>query len=259
MSFSKKIGDLTEEIMEKVLMEQIKKDGGVPNHIGIITDGNRRFARENGMDPNTGHVKGKEKLEEVLEWSMEIGTRIVTVYAFSTENFQRNKDEVDFLLHLIDTSLRNLITDERVIRNKIRVKVIGKLDILPEYLCQTIEDVERETGGYNEFRLNIAVGYGGREEIIDAIRKISKDFKNGEIKEEDITEENFRKYLYDGSIPDPDLILRTSGEERISNFLLWQGAYSELYFSDVFWPELRKVDFLRAVRAYQTRQRRFGV
>ncbi len=259
MSFSKKIGDLTEEIMEKVLMDQVKKDGGIPNHIGIITDGNRRFARENGMDPNTGHVRGKEKLEEVLEWSMEIGTKIVTVYGFSTENFKRNKDEVDFLLHLIDTSLRNLMTDERVIKNKIRVKVIGKIDILPDFLCKTIDEVERETSGYDEFRLNIAVGYGGREEIIDAIKKISMDLKDGKITEDDINEENFRKYLYDGSIPDPDLILRTSGEERISNFLLWQGAYSELYFSDVYWPELRKIDFLRAVRSYQTRQRRFGV
>ncbi len=130
---------------------------------------------------------------------------------------------------------------------------------MPDFLCKTIEEVERETSGYDEFRLNIAVGYGGREEIIDAIKKISLDLKDGKITEDDINEENFRKYLYDGSIPDPDLILRTSGEERISNFLLWQGAYSELYFSDVYWPELRKIDFLRAVRSYQTRQRRFGV
>ncbi|MGP6293557.1 polyprenyl diphosphate synthase [Caldiplasma sukawensis] len=254
----RKIGEITGEIYEKTLLEQIKANGNVPYHIGIITDGNRRFAREIGKDPNYGHERGKEKLEEVLEWCMEIGTRIVTVYVFSTENFKRNKDEVDFLFHLINDSLRNIVTDPRVIKNKIRVRVIGNTESLPKYLQDTIKYVEEKTGGYQDFKLNLAVGYGGREEIIDAIKKIAQDYRNGNIKIEDINEENFKKYLYDGSIPDPDLILRTSGEERISNFLLWQSAYSELYFSDVYWPDFRKIDFLRAVRTYQNRQRRFG-
>ncbi|MGP6219756.1 polyprenyl diphosphate synthase [Caldiplasma sukawensis] len=254
----RKIGEITGEIYEKTLLEQIKANGNVPYHIGIITDGNRRFAREIGKDPNYGHERGKEKLEEVLEWCMEIGTRIVTVYVFSTENFKRNKDEVDFLFHLINDSLRNIVTDPRVIKNKIRVRVIGNTESLPKYLQDTIKYVEEKTGGYQDFKLNLAVGYGGREEIIDAIKKIAQDYRNGNIKIEDINEENFKKYLYDGSIPDPDLILRTSGEERISNFLLWQSAYSELYFSDVYWPDFRKIDFLRAVKTYQYRQRRFG-
>lgn len=258
MSLSRKIGDLTEEIYEKVLLEQIAKDGNVPYHVGIITDGNRRYANSHGIESNLGHVKGKEKLEEVLEWCMEIGTRVVTVYAFSTENFKRDDKEVEFLFTLISNSLLNLINDERVQRNKIRVKIIGSIETLPGFLQDSIKKVEDATKDYNGYKLNIAVAYGGREEIIEAIRKIADEYKQGKITMDDITEENFKKYLYDGTIPDPDLILRTSGEERVSNFLLWQGAYSELYFSDVFWPELRKLDFLRAVRSYQTRKRRFG-
>ncbi len=258
MSLSRKIGDLTEEIYEKVLLEQIKKDGNIPYHVGIITDGNRRYASSHGMDSNLGHVKGKEKLEEVLEWCMEIGTKVVTVYAFSTENFKRDNDEVRFLFTLISNSLLNLISDERVLKNKIRVKIIGSIDTLPKFLQDSIRKVEDATKDYDGYKLNIAVAYGGREEIIEAIRKIAEEYKSGKIEMNDISEDNFRKYLYDGTIPDPDLILRTSGEERVSNFLLWQGAYSELYFSDVFWPELRKLDFLRAVRSYQTRKRRFG-
>ena len=218
----------------------------------------RRYANSHGIESNLGHVKGKEKLEEVLEWCMEIGTRVVTVYAFSTENFKRDNKEVEFLFTLISNSLLNLINDERVQRNKIRVKIIGSIETLPGFLQDSIKKVEDATKDYNGYKLNIAVAYGGREEIIEAIRKIADEYKQGKITMDDITEENFKKYLYDGTIPDPDLILRTSGEERVSNFLLWQGAYSELYFSDVFWPELRKLDFLRAVRSYQTRKRRFG-
>lgn len=258
MSFSKKLGDLTEQVYEKVLLERIVKDGNIPYHVGIITDGNRRYAMHMGMDSNLGHVRGKEKLEEVLEWCMEIGTKVVTVYAFSTENFKRDNKEVEFLFKLISRSLLNLMSDDRVINNKIRVKVIGSIETVPLYLQESIKQVEDFTKDFDGYHLNIAVAYGGREEIIDGIRKIAQEYKDGRISISDINESNFRKYLYYGSLPDPDLILRTSGEERISNFLLWQGAYSELYFSDVFWPDLRKLDFLRAVRSYQTRKRRFG-
>ncbi len=258
MSFSRKLGDLTEQIYEKVLLEQIFKDGKIPYHVGIITDGNRRYAKKNSMDSNIGHVRGKEKLEEVLEWCMEIGTKVVTVFAFSTENFRRENSEVEFLFQLISRSLLNLMEDQRVIRNKIRVRVIGSIESVPEYLQESIRKVQEFTKDYDGYYLNIAVAYGGREEIIDGIKKIAEEYKDGKITIDEINEENFKKYLYYGTIPDPDLILRTSGEERVSNFLLWQGAYSELYFSDVYWPELRKLDFLRAVRSYQTRKRRYG-
>ncbi|MCW6168232.1 MAG: polyprenyl diphosphate synthase [Thermoplasmatales archaeon] len=251
------IGDLTAQMYERVLMEQIKSDK-VPHHIGIITDGNRRYAKNNNISDEEGHVQGKKKLEEVLEWCMEIGVHTVTVYGFSTENFNRNPDEVDFLLRLINGALLDLMKDQRVFKNRIRVKVIGDPNRLPDYLRKTIDEVERTTEDFEKFRLNIAVGYGGREEIISAIKSIVKDVEDKKIQVDDINEGIFRKYLYDKTSPDPDLILRTSGEERISNFLLWQSAYSELYFSEVNWPELRKVDFLKAIASYQQRKRRFG-
>ncbi|MCL5989242.1 MAG: polyprenyl diphosphate synthase [Candidatus Thermoplasmatota archaeon] len=251
------IGDLTAQMYERVLMEQIKSDQ-VPRHVGIITDGNRRYAKNNNISDEEGHVQGKKKLEEVLEWCMEIGVHTVTVYGFSTENFNRNPDEVDFLLKLINGALLDLMKDQRVFKNRIRVKIIGDPNRLPEYLRKTINEVERTTEDFEKFRLNIAVGYGGREEIISAIKSIIKDVEDKKIKVDDINEQIFRKYLYDKTSPDPDLILRTSGEERISNFLLWQSAYSELYFSEVYWPEFRKIDFLKAIVSYQQRKRRFG-
>lgn len=252
-----RLGDLTTSVYEKVLLEQIKRNQ-VPGHIGIITDGNRRFAHSNGLSTNEGHLRGKEKLEEVLEWCMEAGVSILTVYGFSTENFKRDPGEVDFLFRLINDAFVDLLQDKRIYDNNIRVKVIGEVSILPDYLQNTIMEVESKTKGFKRFRFNLAIGYGGREEIINAIKRMYKDVEKGAFPAESITEEVFRKYLYDSTVPDPDLIFRTSGEERISNFLLWQSAYSELYFSDVNWPELRKIDFLRAIRSYQNRKRRFG-
>lgn len=258
MGLTERIGNITTEVYERILLEDIKKNT-VPGHIGIITDGNRRYARQIGISENEGHVKGKEKLEEVLEWCMEVGVKVVTVYGFSTENFKRNKKEVDFLFSLINEAFLDLLKDERISKNGINVKVIGDVGKLPGYLRETIRRVEQETNGYHNFRFNLAIGYGGREEIINAVKKLGNEIKEGKLLPDDITEEKFRNYLYDGSIPDPDLILRTSGEERVSNFLLWQSAYSELYFSDVNWPDFKKIDFLRAILSYQARKRRYGV
>ncbi|MCY0852106.1 MAG: polyprenyl diphosphate synthase [Thermoplasma acidophilum] len=257
MSVSNKLGDLASKVYENVLLEEVKKYPR-PRHIGIITDGNRRYARNVGISENEGHVKGKEKVEEVVDWCMELDIRIVTFYAFSTENFRRSPEEVDFLFHLIDNAFKSLLKDERVYKNRINVRVIGNLSILPAYLRQTIHIVEETTKNFNNYQLNLAIGYGGREEILDAIKRITRDAMDGKLNIDELDEEKFRMYLYDGRIPDPDLILRTSGEERISNFLLWQSAYSELYFSDVYWPEFSKLDFLRAIYSYQRRQRRFG-
>lgn len=257
MSISNRIGDIASGVYERLLLEEINKRPK-PLHVGIITDGNRRFAKKTGINPNDGHVKGKDKLEEVLQWCMDLGIRIVTVYGFSTENFKRNRKEVTFLFRLFDRSLKDLMKDERVIRNGIKVTVIGEISLLPEYLKKTISETEKFTSRFTKFRLNLALGYGGREEIIDGIKKLVKDVVDGKVGIDDISEDSFRNYLYDSSLPDPDLILRTSGEERVSNFLLWQSAYSELYFSDVNWPDLRKLDFLRAIHAYQSRERRFG-
>lgn len=257
MGIADRIGDLTSEVYEKVLVEEVMKRE-VPMHIGIITDGNRRYARSVGLPENQGHVRGKEKLEEVLQWCMDIGVSIVTVYGFSTENFRRAKKEVDFLFHLINDAFIDLLHDKRIYENKIRVKVIGEVNKLPAFLRETIDRVEKETQGFKNFRFNLAISYGGREEIINAMKTMYKEIAKGNLNIDDITEEKFREYLYDRSLPDPDLILRTSGEERISNFLLWQSAYSELYFSDVNWPDLKKSDFLKAILSYQGRKRRYG-
>ncbi len=257
MSISDKLGNLASQVYEKVLMDEVMKYSR-PHHVGIITDGNRRYARSVGLPDNEGHVIGKNKVEEVINWCMDIGIRIVTFYAFSTENFGRKKDEVNFLFELINDAFLSLLKDERVYRNKINVKVIGNIEVLPDYLKETIDKVQKITSGFSNYYLNLAIGYGGREEILDAIKKIVRDAVDGKISIDDIDENRFRNYLYDGTLPDPDLILRTSGEERISNFLLWQSAYSELYFSDVYWPEFSKIDFLRAIYSYQRRQRRFG-
>ncbi len=257
MTLSGKLGDFASEVYEKVMMEEIRKSSP-PRHLGIITDGNRRYARSLGLESNKGHVLGKNKLEEVLDWSREIGIKIVTVYGFSTENFKRDKNEVSFLMELIEDALKGLMTDDRIFRNEIRVKVIGDMSSLPKSLVESARRIEEKTEKFDKFRLNLAVGYGGRAEIIEAVKKIVSEALEGKINVDDITEEKFRSYLYDSTMPDPDLILRTSGEERVSNFLLWQSAYSELYFSDVNWPELKKIDFLRAILSYQVRKRRYG-
>jgi tritrans,polycis-undecaprenyl-diphosphate synthase [geranylgeranyl-diphosphate specific] len=230
----------------------------VPHHVAIIMDGNRRYAKEFGLLVSEGHEKGREKLETILEWCMELGVRMLTVYAFSTENVGRDRNEVEDLMRMFVLNFRNLAEDKRVHKHKIRVKVLGQKDMLPKDLREAIEYAEDQTKDYNEYFFNIAVGYGGREEIVHAIKKVAEAVKDGKMTVDDITEKTFTEFLYTKDMPDPDLVLRTSGEERISNFLLWQLAYSELYFSDVYWPGFRKIDFLRAVRSYQLRKRRFG-
>jgi tritrans,polycis-undecaprenyl-diphosphate synthase [geranylgeranyl-diphosphate specific] len=242
----------------EIKLLKLVKSGEVPNHIGIIMDGNRRFARELEMNPTYGHVEGKNKVEEVIEWCIDVGIKVLTVYAFSTENFHRSREEVMSLMKLFIDNLKRAADDKKVHENGIKIRVIGRRDILPKELIEAIEYAEEKTKNYDKFYFNIAIAYGGREEIIKAIKEIAEEVKDGKLKVEDITEETVQKHLYTADLPDPDLILRTSGEERISNFLLWQSAYSEFYFADVYWPTFRKIDFLRAIRAYQMRHRRFG-
>ncbi|MBN1109488.1 MAG: di-trans,poly-cis-decaprenylcistransferase [Methanomassiliicoccales archaeon] len=233
-------------------------EGMIPDHVAIIMDGNRRFAMEIGLAMNEGHVKGKDKLEEVMEWCQEMGIKVLTVYAFSTENLQRDEAEVQYLMDLFEESFLKLAEDQRVHRNHIRVTVLGQRELLPERVIKAIETAEERTKDYDRYYYNIALAYGSRQEMISAIRRIAQKVKEGDLTVEDIDEKMFSSFLYTADFPDPDLVLRTSGEERVSNFLLWQLAYSELYFTDVFWPGFRKVDFLRAIRSYQARQRRFG-
>lgn len=230
----------------------------VPNHVAIIMDGNRRFASQEGKMPLDGHLAGREKLEDVLEWCVDLGIRVLTVYAFSTENFNRSKEEVSSLMSLFEKNFLKIARDDRIHKNKIRITVLGQKDLLPENVQEAIKEAEDISRGYTDYYFNLAVAYGGREELIWAIRSIVHDFKEGKIKEEDIGEELVSNYLYTADFPDPDLVLRTSGEVRISNFLLWQLAYSELYFTDIYWPGLTFSEFLKAVRSYQLRKRRYG-
>jgi tritrans,polycis-undecaprenyl-diphosphate synthase [geranylgeranyl-diphosphate specific] len=253
----KMISDTAYQAYERKLLNEIRKYP-IPKHIAIIMDGNRRFALHYGIEPTEGHVKGREKLEEVMDWCLELRVKILTVYAFSTENLKRDKHEVSALMKLFEQDFKRVGDDERVHKHKIRVRVIGQTKLLPKKVREAIKYAETRTKNYNKYLFNIAVAYGGREEIIHAIKEVARDVKNGKLNINEINEKLFAARLYTKNIPDPDLILRTSGEERISNFLLWQLAYSELYFTDVYWPGFRKIDFLRAVRSYQMRHRRIG-
>ena len=238
-------------------IDQIKKNP-VPEHVAVIMDGNRRFASSLGLSPEVGHQFGRDKIKEVLEWCFELGIKNLTIYAFSTENFNRSSNEVKTLMDLCKEELKKAFNDSRIHKNKVRIRIIGHLDTLPKDIATQAKNIMDQTEHYDKYSFNIALAYGGREEIIQAIQKIAKDVKSGKVKIEDIKESIFSKYLYTNGIPDPDIILRTSGEERISNFLLWQLAYSELYFSDVYWPAFQKKDFLNAIKTVQQRQRRYG-
>ncbi len=244
---------------ERWLWWQIRK-GEHPEHIAIILDGNRRWANDQEMSPWLGHKRGAETVENLLDWCLMLHVKFVTLYMFSTENFGRSSEEVEEIMRIAEVKFRKLLTDERIHRNHVHVKVIGRVHLLPEHLQKLIADVEKATEGYDNQFLNFAFAYGGRAEIVDAAKKIAKKVKAGELEAEDITEAVFEKYLYTSHMPkqDPDMIIRTSGEERLSGFLLWQAAYSELLFLDVYWPDFRFIDLLRAIRTFQHRKRRYG-
>ncbi len=234
-----------------------------PQHLAIIMDGNRRFARQLGFaTPFEGHQKGAEKLHDVMQWCRDTGVKVVTVWCFSIENFERSTTEVEALLGLFEDKTREMVDAPHVHEHRIRVRFIGRLELLPESLRKEIARVEAATADYEQFQLNIAMAYGGRQEIADAFRHYIADrIAQGEAIDEvleGLEPSAIDSYLYTSGQPEPDLILRTSGEFRLSGFMLWQSAYSELCFCDANWPALREIDFLRALRSYDQRQRRFG-
>ena len=232
----------------------------MPKHVAIIMDGNRRYSKLQGnIDVIKGHEIGVDTLEKVLDWSIELGIEIITVYAFSTENFNRPPHEVEGLMELFIKNFKRLVVHEKIHKNEVKVKVVGKLDLIPESVREAIREAEEATKHYKKRLFNIAIGYDGRLEIIDSFKKIIADVQSGKITIDDVDENLVSKNLYTEGLADPNLIIRTSGEERLSGFLLWQSSYSELYFCETLWPELRKVDFIRAIRSYQERERRFGV
>lgn len=239
-------------------LERGVKNGKNPRHIGIIMDGNRRLAERVGILPWEGHKMGAEKAEDVIDWCIELGIKTITLYAFSMENFARPKEELEHLFDLFEEYFKKIAKDESIHKNRIRVKAIGRVELFPERVRRAIKKAEDATEGYDRFFLNLAMAYGGRQEVVDAVKKIANDVKEGKLDIDEIDEKTVSENLYTNGSPDPDLVIRTSGEERISGFLLWQSAYSELYFCESYWPGFRKIDFLRAIRTYQQRDRRFG-
>ncbi len=252
-----------ENILYRIYDWYISRDldpNKMPKHVAIIMDGNRRYARLQGnVDVVKGHELGADTLEKVLDWSIELGIEIITVYAFSTENFNRPKEEVEGLMKLFIYNFKRLVNHEKIHKNEVRVKVVGRTELLPDDVKEAIKEAEDASKHYNKRFFNLAIGYDGRLEIIDSFKKIIEQVQDGKISIDDVDEELVSKNLYTEGIDDPNLIIRTSGEERLSGFLLWQSSYSELYFCETLWPDLRKVDFLRAIRSYQARERRFGV
>lgn len=220
------------------------------HHLGIIMDGNRRWAKARGLPPFEGHRAGYKKIEDVLRWCKEAGIEILTLFAFSTENWQRAKKEVDFLMKLFHHALSKDI--KKLHENNVRVKVIGRREGLPKKLQEAIEKAEKLTENNSGGILNLAINYGGRPELVDAFKKMIAN------PPKEITEEIISQNLYTAGLPDPDLIIRTSGEQRLSGFLTWQSTYSELLFINHHWPEFSKEDFDAAFNEFANRQRRFG-
>lgn len=237
--------------------------GGIPQHVGIILDGNRRYARAHGVQhPETIYRAGAAKLDDVIAWSIGLGIPMITLWVFSLDNLRRSESEVSGIFTAVEHKLRALAADPSLHKHGVHVTVIGRREILPPGLVEAIEHAEAVTRDNHRITLNLAVGYGGREEIVDALRNLLTDCAARGLTITEtaaaITPEAISAHLYRADLPDPDLIIRTSGEARLSGFLLWQSVHSELYFCDVNWPAMRRIDFLRAVRSYQRRERRFG-
>lgn len=228
----------------------------VPNHIAIILDGNGRWAREKGMPRNYGHIKGCENLEKICSLAKDVGVKYLTVYAFSTENWKRSKEEVDGLMKLFRSYLKKCIKIAK--KNQMCVKVIGEPSAFEEDMQEGIRRLEEFSKDFTELHFQLALNYGSRDEITRAVRRMMEDQSKGRLCAEDVTESTIADYLDTAGIPDPDLLIRTSGEERLSNFLMWQLAYTEFYFTDVAWPDFGREELIKAIEKYNSRDRRFG-
>lgn len=232
----------------------------MPKHIAIILDGNRRWAKRNLIMKVEGHFRGADAVEKLLDWCEELNIKIITLYVLSAENLNRKDDELDYLYELINERLHKLFNDPRIHKNRMKVKAIGSIELLPDFLKDILNKLEEVTKDYDNHYLNIAIAYGGQNELVDAIKKIGSRIKDGSLDVNQIDKEVIESSLYTSHLPQssPDMILRTSGEKRLSGFLLWQSAYSELVFMDIYWPEFRKIDLMRAIRTFQKRGRRLG-
>ena len=228
----------------------------VPKHLGIIMDGNRRFAKRLMVKPWKGHEWGAKKLAKVLEWCEEYKIKELTVYTFSIQNFDRPKDEYEYLMEVFDQNFDQIKSDKRIYDNKIKINIIGRIWMFPKKIQEKMQKIMDLTKDHDRYIINFAMAYGGREEVIDATKKIAEKVKSGELNINDINESVFENNLYLNS--EPDLIIRTGGEKRTSNFLAFQSAYSEYIFVDKMWPEFEKEDFVQCIEQYSKRKRRFG-
>ena len=228
----------------------------VPEHIAIILDGNGRWAKKRLMPRNYGHMQGSKAVELVCEEAYNIGVKYLTVYAFSTENWQRPSDEVQAIMKLLRNYLKDCI--KTTSKNNMKVRILGDTAGLDDDIREQIDKLEKESAKNTGLNFQIAINYGSRDEMVRAMRRMSADITSGIIKESDITEETFSSYLDTRGIPDPDMIIRTSGEQRLSNFLMWQSAYSEFYFPEVLWPDFNRKELVKAIEAYNKRDRRYG-
>jgi undecaprenyl diphosphate synthase len=242
--------------MEPPPKTETSRPADIPRHIAVIMDGNGRWAKQRGLPRVMGHREGIRSVRAAVEAAGELGVEVLTLYTFSTENWRRPRDEVSALMKLLLKTIRRELND--LMRNNVRVTVIGNLDRLPEDAAESMREAMARTSGNTGLNLNLALNYGGREEILDAVRRIARDVKEGRLEPGAVDARAFGERLQTAGMPDPDLLIRTSGEFRISNFLLWQLAYTEIYITDVLWPDFRKPDLLKAVESYRGRERRFG-
>jgi len=252
MGFRSLVYRLYERRLEAALSPQ-----AIPRHVGVMCDGNRRWARWVGLtDVSSGHQAGADKIFELLEWCQETGVEVVTLWLLSTDNLSRPAAELESLLRIIEDTVRELVAQAY------HVKPVGALDLLPADTARVLKDAAELTAGHDGLLVNVAVGYGGRREIADAVRSLLQEQASRGTTIEELAEvldvEHIAEHLYTAGQPDPDLVIRTSGEQRLGGFLLWQSAHSEFYFCDAYWPAFRRVDFLRALRSYGARHRRFG-
>ena len=249
-------------LYEQRLLAQVKT-GPLPRHVGLILDGNRRFARRHNLtSPREIYTAGAEKLDDLLDWCADLGLRAITLWVLSTDNLDRHPEEISGIFSAVETKLLALARHPQIHSRRICVRAVGQLELLPQSTLAAVRTAEAATKSYDGMYLTIAAAYGGQQEITDAVQLLLREqLAAGMTFEqaiEQVKPDAIGPYLYSPDLPDPDLIIRTSGEIRLSGFLLWQSAYSEFHFTDVFWPEFRRIDFLRAIRAFQQRHRRYG-
>ncbi|MHA7133310.1 isoprenyl transferase [Oerskovia turbata] len=243
-------------LYERRLANSLPRES-VPRHVGVILDGNRRWAKSFGETAATGHRRGADKIAEFLTWSEDLGIEVVTIWLLSTDNLSRPPEELSALLDIIEDAVCDLADAGRW-----RLRIVGRLDLLPERLAKALRDAAKRTAGVDGLQVNVAIGYGGRHEIADAVRAYLREQAESGASLPELAEnldvEHIEEHLYTKGQPDPELVIRTSGEQRLSGFLLWQSAHAEYYFCEAYWPSFRRVDYLRALRSYSQRERRLG-